>query len=541
MLDTWCRSIQENIHNVSNSIGPELVIAVTGTQLDREFWRSAILKRRHDVFRADGKTSFMVISEGAKKGNFLGTLNAWHSTVKNSELARRNRPPISLMTMVFGRGTRLSPFTQAMGDRKPAFPLPRKAYHSNTYINAADLSNLYSNRWLEHLKSCGFRGVVVKWGDESIVPGIRWLSNPEKYANVDAVRFVWKTPITESLAREKEWIVIDSKTGLMRFQYARHNSETLKRRLAQLPEGAFEMSVNLGSLAISYECLDIATEIFSDDLADAHRWVDWDPYVWIALSCSSRADWEDEIAFEESIGKNGIIELEKRFPDFFSKVMLFRKAVENHKGRPFRIGVLDFGEAFWTDIGLHLSLRDCFQSMALETDRGKATRELFGIPHKRDDRGNIIVNSVISPNATIRDSVILDSMIDDPKSVISRGVVIGGRHGILSMPNGGVAFHSAINRLHFEGPNGFVFRTVGDEFHVSEGGRLTTLPLEDGWVSMRSNESVLDYSGSNYTQPILGNPLSFEDAGSIMSQKYRGDSEELWQEVLDNWLEKYRS
>lgn len=541
MLDTWCRSIQENIHNVSSNIGPELVIAVTGTQLDREFWCSAILKRRRDVFRADGNTSVVVISEGTKKGNFLGTLNAWHSTVKNSELARGDRPPVSLMTMVFGRGTRLSPFTQAVGNRKPAFPLPRRALHSNTYINAADLSNLYSNRWLEHLKNCGFRGAVVKWGDESIVPGIHWVSNPEKYANVDAVRFVWKTPVTESLAREKEWIVIDSNTGLMKAQFARHDSETLKRRLAQLPQGSFEMAVNLGSLALSYDCLDIATEIFRDDVLDAQRWVDWDPYVWIALSCSSRTDWEDEIAFEESIGKDGIVELEKRFPDFFSKVVLFRKAVESHTGRPFRTGVLDFGEAFWTDIGLHLSLRDCFQSMALETDRGKATRELFGIPHERDDRGNIIMNSVIPPNATIQESVILDSMIYDSESVVSQGVVIDARHGMLSMPNGGVAFQSATKTLHFEGANGFVFRTVGDEFYVSEGGRLTTLPLAEGWLSMRSNESVLDYSGSNYTQPILGNPLSFEEAGSIMSRKYGSDSEELWQEVLDEWLEGYRS
>ena len=34
---------------------------------------------------------------------------------------------------------------------------------------------------------------------------------------------------------------------------------------------------------------------------------------------------------------------------------------------------------------------------------------------------------------------------------------------------------------------------------------------------MLSNESVLDYGGDNYAEPILGIPISFQRAGEVMS------------------------
>jgi hypothetical protein len=155
--------------------------------------------------------------------------------------------------------------------------------------------------------------------------------------------------------------------------------------------------------------------------------------------------------------------------------------------------------------------------MTTDSDRGKATRELLGIPHERDARGNILVRSAIPEGADIAGSVIIDSTIHDPGSVIHSGVVVGSRHARLSMPEGGCSLFCAVNQLSFNGPHGVAFRSLGSEVAIPEGGRHTSLLLPQGSEEMVANESILDYSGDTYSTPIMGNRLSFEKAGKIMS------------------------
>lgn len=192
------------------------------------------------------------------------------------------------------------------------------------------------------------------------------------------------------------------------------------------------------------------------------------------------------------------------------------------------VGVLDFGETFWADLGLHLTLRETMDSLTANSGRGQATRELFGIPHEKDRNGNILVRSTIPPLAEVYNSVIVDSIISDQESVIQQGVVVGCRHDKLSMPHGGCALFCATDRLDFLGPHGIAFRAVGHEITVPEAGRYTSLLLPEGTEGMITNESVVDYSGDNYTKPILDNPLSFERAGAIMSAMDGRELEERW-------------
>jgi hypothetical protein len=56
--------------------------------------------------------------------------------------------------------------------------------------------------------------------------------------------------------------------------------------------------------------------------------------------------------------------------------------------------------------------------------------------------------------------------------------------------------------------------------------------LPQGPEDLVSSESVLDYSGGNYAEPILGNPLSFEEAGAIMANM---DGRELEARWLQAW------
>lgn len=534
MYQFWREMINKNVTNVKNNIGPQLVTVVTGSELDKQFWQNGITKKRHDVFRQDGKTDIVVASEKIKKGNFLGTINAWEETKKHLLLSNKSAPDVTLMTMVFGLGSRLSPFTQAIGGRKPAFPLPRKGSVSNSYLNSADISNLFSNSWIEYLQNSGFTGVVVKWGDEAIIPGIPWGDSNKELADFDAVRFVWKTKLTEDLAREKDWLVIDANTNLMKFQFPRQDMNSLGKRLTSLPSGSFDIAVNLGSLAVSYDCLNIGIELFKNELKDPKKWFDWDPYVWMVFCCKTQEDWNQERNQELNVGKTGLLELEKRVPNFYHIIKKFQESVENLKRRPFRVGTIDFGDAFWTDIGLHITMRECFRSMTVDTIKGKATRDLFGIPHERDQRGNTIINSQIPKNSEIRGSIIIDSIIEDPKSIINQSVIVGGKHKLLKMPDGGVVFQSVVNQLIFNGPNGIVFRAIGDKISIPDGGRLATLLIDHEQINLESNESILDYSGINYTKPILNNAISFLEAYEVMSKTNNVNLEERWQQIINH-------
>jgi hypothetical protein len=535
MFDIWSGNIQDNVALVQQDAGPALAIVVSGSESDQAFWGDHLNQTARDVFRRDGSTVIASVFERSLKGNFLGTFNAWIEAQPTVADSGQMLPDVALMSMVFGKGKRLSPFTQALGNRKPAFPTPRRAQDAGVYLRTVDLANLYANTWVRHLADSGFRGLIVKWGDEAVIPGKKWDAADWDLRNVDAVRFVWRTEATQDLAREKEWVVIDAQTGLMRYQFSRQDLDTLQSRIADLGEGQYKVGVNLGSLAISYPFLESALEVLREDILDATKWANWDPYVWIALFCRDEAQWQAEAEQEERLGRTGIRELEARYPDFYSKIATMREALENKMGRPLAVAVLDFGETFWADLGLHQTLRRTMDSLKSESDRGRSTRDLFGIPHHRDKQGNILVHSSFPATADIRDSVLIDTEIRDPASVIRGGLVVGGRHRKLFMPHGGCALFCAVDQMTFPGPHGVAFRSLGAEISIPEGGRHTSLLLDQGPESMVSNESIVDYSGENYTEPILGNPLSFQEAGDIMSELDGRKLEHRWHEAWRNW------
>ncbi|HEX8140186.1 MAG TPA: hypothetical protein VF544_21665 [Pyrinomonadaceae bacterium] len=404
-------------------------------------------------------------------------------------------------------------------------------------MRTADISNLYSNTWTSYLRAHGFRGLVVKWGDEAIIPGLRWKPEEHDFHDVDAVRFLWQVKVTEGMAREKEWLIVNERTKLIEFEYARQEMSSLLGRVSEFGGDQYKVAVNLGSLAISHDFLDAAIEVLGDDIRSREKAVDWDPYGWMALFCKDASHWQFEAEYEQRISKKGIRNLEAIYPDFYPKIARLRATLEQKKGRPLKVGMLDFGNAFWMDIGLHVTLRQSLESLTTDSERGMAARELFGLPHERDKNGNIIVRSIVPDSADIRDSVIVDSVILDKASVIHQGVVISGRHRLLHLPFGGCALFSAADSLSFTGPHGVTFLSVSPSIIVPEGGRHTTLFIPQGPQNMISNEAIWDYSADNYEQPILGNPISFEQAGDIMSAIDGQELEARWQNAWRNWLE----
>ena len=274
MSDLW----QRNIHNFKSIIqantGPKVVNVVSGSPADQAYWQERLQNTRQDVFRADGETMIFSSLEKTRKGNFLGSVNAWIELRK--ALEGQTLPPVILMNMVFGLGKRLSPFTQALTNRKPAFPTPMYSSYGEIYLSTADAASMSATLWVHHLETNGFKGIVIKWGDEAVIPGKIWEAGTTGYQDVDGIRFVWQTEPTVDLAREKEWVEFDATTSLMTFQYTRQGLESLRKRLSQRDHGRL-IGVNLGSLGISYRLMQVAEEVFGVDVLDENKWVDWDP------------------------------------------------------------------------------------------------------------------------------------------------------------------------------------------------------------------------------------------------------------------------
>jgi hypothetical protein len=367
MSELWQTNIRNYRSIIEANQGPKVVNVVSGSPSDQAYWQDRLQKTAQDVFRADGDTQIVSSLETSRKGNFLGSVNAWLALQK--ALEGKVQPPLMLMNMVFGQGKRLSPFTQALTNRKPAFPTPMCASNGEVYLCTVDAASMSATLWLHHLETNGFKGVVIKWGDEAVIPGKIWKDIASSYADVDGIRFVWQTEPTEDLAREKEWVEYDARSYQMTYQFTRQGLEGLRKRLAGRGQDRL-IGVNLGSLGISYRLMETAEEVFRGDVLEGGKWVDWDPYTWIALACQTEVEWRAEAAYEEQIGKNGIRDLEMRLPDFYQKTQEMRKLFQRRYGRQPVIKVLDFGQPFWMDWGLHLSLRRSLEAMTTDSEQG---------------------------------------------------------------------------------------------------------------------------------------------------------------------------
>ena len=532
MSEIWQSNIRTCRTIIQANQGPRLVNVVSGSLSDQTFWQERLLQTAQDVFRADGETRVVSSLEKTRKGNFLGSVNAWKAV--RTTLERQELPPVMLMNMVFGMGKRLSPFTQALSNRKPAFPTPMRSANPGLYLTTADAAAMSATLWQHHLEANGFRGIIIKWGDEAVIPGKIWESGTGKYQDVDGLRFVWQTEPTEDLAREKEWVEFDARTSQMTFQYTRQGLESLRRRFSERGKKRL-IGVNLGSLAISYPLMQVAEEVFRDDISDESKWVDWDPYTWIAFSCQEEAEWKAEAALEERMGKTGMRGLEMRIPDFYPKIQHMRAIFLQRYGRLPVIGVLDFGQPYWMDWGLHLSLRRSLEGLTTDSDLGITSRELFHLPQERDKRGNLLVRSSIPAGADIRASLLVDTVISDQQTVIQGGVVVAGRHRRLEMPYGGSALFCAADEIRFNGPHAIAFKSTGNQLQLEEGDRLATLYLSDGKIEMRTNESMTNYDGENYSTPVMENPISFEEAARRMTLEDTRLVEKRWLDQWNSW------
>lgn len=522
----WQDNIDENLLIVEKNNGPALFISVAGSEKDKSYWHRHFEELKGTLFCKDRTTKIVSIAEKRKKGNFLGTLNAWLETKGQLRKETISFPDVVLMNMIFGQGKRLSPFTQALGNRKSALPLPFNISNVDALFCTADLSCLYSNLWVNYLRNQGFRGVLIKWGDEAVIPGKRLALNSNKsLSDISGIRFVSYRSLTPDLAREKEWLLVANSNELVKKQFARGNYEFLNETFSTFKEDDYQIGVNLGSLAISYDFLDIAANIFYDDLSDASKWVDWDPYIWIALHCDTEEQWIETLNDERNKGFGNLSVLVNRYPDLYKKVYQLKNEYQEKIKNHFKIQAIDFGQPYWADFGLHHSLQDQFESLLQNSNNGLVSRKLFRIPESVDENGNRIIRSEIPKNAKIYNSIVIDSVITSPDTYINKGLIVGGMHNLVSMPDGGSAMYCVVENLRFHGSRGVALFAVGRNISVSMGGRYTTLLTPSRYRHLIGNESILDYNESIYNDLLFGNEISFADAEKIVAEI---DSREIY-------------
>ena len=158
MSNFWKENICYINRLIDENKGPDALVVVTGSEMDSSFWIERLQATCSEIMNKDHKIPIYAVTEKKSLGNFIGTLNAVDQ-LKSSMNCNGNG--IYLMSMLFGKGTRLSPFTQALGNRKIAFPVPRKSDNIGKYFTICELSNYAVNQIVALFRDCGFNGIVI--------------------------------------------------------------------------------------------------------------------------------------------------------------------------------------------------------------------------------------------------------------------------------------------------------------------------------------------------------------------------------------------
>ncbi|MDD3088596.1 MAG: hypothetical protein PHT95_01440 [Candidatus Omnitrophica bacterium] len=519
-----------DIARTSQSV--RVAAVVSGTEEDRAAWEELLTASGARVFNEDGSTVVLSLLERTgkktKEGNMLGTLLAYAS-IKEICASRKvpYREYVTLVGMLFGRGERLSPITQSRGNRKSAVIVsPGRKVSGLTAPGRTSIEEalFYFAPVAKYLEKRGFRGILDKWGDETEVASIDLTEMPSEKTYMDSydvIKFVSMVGITEELARQKDWVIFDAE-GRVTGQLPREPKSVLLEHLAAhglkfSPGKRASAGVSLGPVAFSYDFLDIALDVFWDDIKTPGVVLDVDPYFLMALTMGpDREKWESKVASDPALralaGPNGTI------PDFFDKVQKLKTSFRKKHGRGINVMAMDMGPGvYWGDIGQHVSMRKKFMELNDPGGQGIIARRIAGIDQERDCRGNITINSSIAPGADLTDSVVVNSVIG-PLSKVAGSVIIDSEFTHLESRE---AFSVRSARCGYTrlSPKSGLYGSIGTarleldkgERHVSllTGGMKYDLKVAEN-DDLRDKKNVLD-------TPIHGNGISFSRAYEMMS------------------------
>jgi hypothetical protein len=500
---------------IADSLGPSEVLAIVNGGDAREL---GVLLRAlvPALFRADGETQIHAHEEPHRRGQLLGLLDALRAY--RTAHGRIDPDRVSLGIMLPGKGTRLGPVTARLHGIKPLFPMPvqAKSPDGSVWLDGAAASLWCWTLVCWTLERQGFRGVAWKWGDEVQIAGRTLASVDYDLSDVDAIRFGATATLSDDLAQNKEWLLVDPESGELRVQLRRRPLAELRQRISAHSQGErmLEPLVHIGSPAFSHLFLRHAEQVF----ADFEGWIDVDGYLFEALT-HEPDDWTAELERDP-----GLRELLEQCPYFYERVTELRRRIEADRGHGLRIVVLDFGgDPYWGDIGQLGKARDVWATLAQPGDAGEFARQLAGLDGITPDAwGNVIVGaSAVPSDGSVRGCVVIDSLIDRGRA--EGAVIVRSSLGIAGFEPGAVAIDCHVDALRL-GRNSFAFGSIGDYLRVPDEHAHTsivddpraTVPKIESWFA----DMRVDLGNAKFhEQPRWGNPTSFAKKFAQMRQR----------------------
>lgn len=513
-----------------NNDSVKIVAVVSGNEVDRESWGKRLEAINQYIFNRNGSTLVLSIQEKTgnkiRQGNFLGTLLAYKN-IKDACL-KQNVPYNDFVTMIgmlFGRGERMSPVTQCKGCRKPAIEVtPANITINNVKValTAVEEALFYFTSVAKYLEKRGFRGVLNKWGDETEIPSIDFsvtAHNPNSMKEYDVVKIISVMEITNELATQKDWVIFDNSQNVLG-QLSRNSRDELIKQLKEQgikpnEDGKFYAGISLGPVAVSYDFLDIASRVFENEIKTDGIYFDFDPYLLMALAMNDREQniWEEKICRDKDLQI-----LAGMIPDFFSKVQQIKKIFETKFNRPLNLKTLDFGrDTYWADIGQHSSMREKYFALNDNGNKGIIARKIANIEKERDQNGNIIINSELSSDIHIVNSVIVNSRITG-KGKVDNSVIIDSEFFNIDMDTA-FAIRSIRKGDSVLAKNSGIFESLGvNNLALDEKIRHVSVLTNSGKIDMEVSEDTdLRDKDTTYNLPILSNKISFSKAFDEMS------------------------
>jgi len=479
------------------------VLIVTGDDLEARFW-DAILNDEH----AADRPKYWV--ERGKKGNLLGTLQAYAAARGHD----RDEIAVDQILMLFGSGTRLSPFTQSLRNVKAAFPLPDGDRGPNG-VTIGEAAIRAASPMINCLREAGFSGVVVSWGDEVLIPSSPLKANSDAISNADVVRFARRQDPDKELAPQKEWLQVDMTTDAVIRDVSRQPFDRLMTTLRNTSGPRTGTFLNLGSFAATHRFLSAACDAFGERLTDESA-ANWDPYFWQALQSPSRESWDELIRYEQRAGLSGLQALLDSIPDFYEIVQRLRMAFERRVGRPVRVSIFDFGQPYWIDVGNHLTLSNALADLFSVNESGDVIRAFLGLPDSLATGSNFIADSSLPGDCNVKNSIVIGTTVTGEGSSIEGAVVLGSKIGRIVANRGAAIVWCCVEDLRVDGPNGIAFRLDGPHHVVLGDESATTLLLGERAVNLKYWHRLGNIDRHSFERCLLDNPLSFSEAASLV-------------------------